>query len=504
MFTLKIPSTYFGVMLILALGLTLGACTEGFEELNENPNEPSAVSPEVVFPYAVREAVDRIHGHRTRLERLGLDGGMLWVQYFARNQYTNEGDTYNPDASMRNNNWEGFFVESLVNFQKVVDFSSDMEGSFYNPNYQAVGMIMREYLFSIITDTWGAVPYTEALSGSTTGNLAPAYTSQEEIYAGMLANLKLAADLLDPAGPSIKGDILFEGDIIRWQKFANSLRLKLANRQASQKPGESAAIFSEIMGDAASYPIFTSNDDYAVLYHEGRLNDNNNNAWHEIMVIDGREDWSISQTLIDAMTDGQGGMLDPRLGIYAEKAFAGPMEGAYAGAPNGLPEALASAYINTASRPGSYFTQEKGPVNIMTYSELLFVLAEAALDGTYSGGSTAAEYMSMAIEASFDQYELLVPDDYMADLSANMETIMTEKWKALFSQGIEAWTEYRRTGYPVLPAPVPQAIFQNDQQVPTRLRYPESEYSLNGKNVIAGASLNGGEDNKLTPLWWVE
>ncbi len=499
----KINTRSIHLFPLVVLMLLFGSCTEGFDDLNLNPNEPTIVPPDVIFPYGVREAVDRIHGHRTRLERLGLDGGMLWVQYFARNQYTNEGDTYNPDASMRNNNWQGFYNEGLINLQKVIDLSSDPEGPFFNPNYAAIGMIMRAYLFSVVTDVWGAVPYTEALQGSD-GNLAPVYSSQEIIYAGMLDNLKAAAESLDESGPSVGGDIVFGGDILRWKKFANSLRLRLANRQASKKPSESAAIFAEIMGNPATYPIFTSNDDFALLVHEARNNDNNNNAWHEIMVFDAREDWSISNTLIDAMTDGNGQATDPRILVYAEPAIAGDMAGGYAGAPNGLPEALASAFINTASRPGSFFTQEKAPFYIMTYSELLFALAEATLDGTYSGGLTAQEYLEAAVAASFGQYGLEMPADYMTGKTADLETIMTEKWKALFSQGIEAWTEFRRTGFPVLSDASPNSIFENSGEVPTRLRYPESEYSLNGTNVEAGASLNGGPDNKLTKLWWAE
>ncbi len=487
----------------LLLLITFSACTDDFADLNLNPNEPTAVPPSVIFPYAMREGIDRVHGHRTRLERLGLDGGMLWVQYFARNQYTNEGDTYNPDASMRNNNWAGFFNESIINFQKVIDATSDPENIYYNENFMAASMVMRAYMNSIITDTWGAIPYTEALSGAA-GNLAPVYDSQETIYAGMLANLKTAAETFDPAGAALTGDNLFGGDITRWQKFANSLRLKLANRQAAKKPAESAVIFSEIMGNPTAYPIFTSNDDFALLYHEGRLNDNNNNAWHEIMVVDGREDWSISQTLIDAMTDGAGNPIDPRLAVFAEPVTAGVMAGLYDGAINGLPESIASVYINTASRPGSYFTRETAPFCLMTYSELLFVLAEATLAGTYQGDLTAMEYLEMAIDASFKQYDLSMPATYMEDKTADKATIITEKWKALFGQGLEAWTEYRRTGYPILPSPTPQAIFENSGKVPTRLRYPESEYSLNGTNVVAGAALNGGADDKLTPLWWAE
>lgn len=490
--------------MLICLLIGAGACTDGFEELNTNPNDPVTVPADVVFPYGVREAIDRIHGHRTRLERLGLDGGMLWVQYFARNQYTNEGDTYNPDASMRNNNWKGFYNESLINLQTVIDLTGDPEGDQYNENFQAAGMIMREYVFSVVTDTWGAVPYSEALTGSKTGNLVPAYDSQESIYTNMLANLKLAADMLDPSGDPIKGDILFGGDVVRWQKFANSLRLRLANRQAAKNSAEASKTFGEILGNPSTYPIFTSNDDFALLIHESRLNDNNNNAWNEIMVVDGREDWSISNTLIDAMTDGEGNPTDPRITVYAEPASAGEMAGKLAGAVNGLPEAIASVFINTASRPGKWFTRESAPFFLMTYSELLFVLAEATLDGDYTGGLTAKEYLDMAVEASFDQYDLTAPAGYIEGLVADKETIMTEKWKALFSQGIEAWTEYRRTGYPLLPEADNRAIFENNGQVPTRLRYPELEYSLNAANVDVAIGLNGGPDDKLTPLWWVE
>ncbi|MEM6768588.1 MAG: SusD/RagB family nutrient-binding outer membrane lipoprotein, partial [Bacteroidota bacterium] len=285
---------------------------------------------------------------------------------------------------------------------------------------------------------------------------------------------------------------------------ANSLRLRLANRQAAKKAGESTAIFEEILSNPTQYPIFTSNEDYAFIVHEARLGDNNNNAWHEIMVVDGREDWSISETLIDAMTDGAGNPTDPRITVYAETAIAGDFEGLFSGAINGLPEADASVYINTASRPGKFFSQERAPVFLMTYSELLFILAEAALDGEYTRGKTAGEYLAEAIQVSFAQYGLEMPADYMNDKAVSKETIMTEKWKAMFSMGVEAWTEYRRTGYPALSPVSPLAIFENDGQVPTRLRYPESEYSLNGANVENGATLNGGPDNKLTKLWWAE
>ncbi|MGB3800712.1 MAG: SusD/RagB family nutrient-binding outer membrane lipoprotein [Lewinella sp.] len=488
----------------LTVLLLASSCDSGFEELNANPNEPELVPPATLFPLAIREAAQRIHGHSTRNERLNLDGGMLWMQYFARNQYVNEGDTYNPAATLRSETWDGFFTESLVNLQTVIDLTSDVESEHYNLNFAAAATIMREYVFSFVTDTWGAIPYTQALEGATAGNLAPVYNSQAEVYAGMLANLKMAAEQLDPAGAPIEKDILFGSDIMMWKKFANSFRLRLANRQAAKEPAASAAVFEEIMGNPATYPIVTSNEEGIYFQPTVRQSGENNNSWNETMVYGGREDWSISTTLIAAMANEEGNAVDPRLEVYAEPALAGDFAGKFAGAPNGLPEGDAVAYYTTASRPGAYFMEETVKVPVLTYSEINFILAEAALDGDYTGGLSAEEYIEAGVEASFAHYGLSVPDDYLSGMDASMETIMTEKWKALFPQGIEAWTEYRRTGFPVLPKPDPRAVMENEGKVPTRLRYPESEYSLNAANVTAAVDMNGGPDNKLTELWWAE
>ncbi len=139
----------------------------------------------------------------------------------------------------------------------------------------------------------------------------------------------------------------------------------------------------------------------------------------------------------------------------------------------------------------------------MSYAELLFTQAEAAVDGDISGDAQAL--YEAGIAAAFDQYSLDVPAGYLTAAGpATKENIMTQKWIALFGQGVEAWTEYRRTGFPVMPAADPNAQFQNDGVLPTRLVYPSTEYSLNESNVEAGAALNGGPDDMKTKLWWVE
>jgi hypothetical protein len=149
------------------------------------------------------------------------------------------------------------------------------------------------------------------------------------------------------------------------------------------------------------------------------------------------------------------------------------------------------------------FSDASAPSIIMTYSELNFILAEAALDGDISGDAEA--YFQEGIKASYDYYNLQPSSEFLSKVgAATKENILEQKWIALFGQGIEAWTEYRRTGFPVLPAKDPRAIFENDGVLPTRLPYPTTEYSLNRTSLDGGIAKNSGDDNMKTKLWWSE
>ncbi|RDV13479.1 SusD/RagB family nutrient-binding outer membrane lipoprotein [Pontibacter diazotrophicus] len=489
---MKIYNTLIKAVCVTAGVFVASACTEDFEQMNISPNKPNMVSSAVLLPAGIESSVDRFWGHRSRFERINLDGGMLWVQYLARNIYSDEGDNYNMSPAYYTNNWQGFYNDAQLNFQRII-VQSGPDGALPNTNYEGVGLVMRSWVFSLLTDLYGAVPYSQALQGTAeTPVYTPAYDSQEAVYAGLLNDLKLANEKLVVGGPAISGDILFDGDILRWKKFANSLRLKLANRQAAKKPAESRAVMAEILGDPATYPIFESNSDYAVLEHSNVRP--SNNEWHEVMVQGGRTDWNLSKTLVDKLQ----ALNDPRLAVYGEA-----VDGQYVGVPNGLPDAIATTYLAGSAKLGSYFTEPTTPSVVMTYSELLFVLAEAALDGDITGD--AQEYYEQAIAASFEQYGLSMPEGYLAAAGpATKENIITQKWIALFGQGVEAWTEYRRTGYPALPAPDTRAIFMNDGILPTRLQYPGSEYSLNAVQLEEGIKLNGGADDKKTAMWWAE
>ena len=476
----------YSILLVSTLG-----CTDSFDELNLDPNNPVNIGPQYLLPYATERSVDRYWGGNIRFERLNLDGTMLWMQYLSRNIYSSEGDNYGITPTFYNNTWKSFYNDGLVNFQRIIT-QSKPDGVSPHTNYEGVALVMRSWVFSLLTDLYGPIPYQEAIKGSAESPIfTPTYDTQEAVYAGILADLKLANEKLIVGGPSVSGDILYQGNILKWKKLANSLRIRLANRQAAKKPTESRAILREILSDPAKFPIFTSVADNAALVHtEVRPS---NNEWHEVMIQGGRTDWNLSKTLVDRLQALQ----DPRLAVYGT-----PVGGKFEGIPNGLPDAIATTYLSSAATLGSYFTRASTPSVIMTYSELLFALAEAALDGDISG--SAQTYYEQGIQASMAQYTVTMPAGYLALAGpATKESILLQKWIALFGQGVEAWAEYRRTGLPAMPTRDARAVFENDGLLPTRLPYPTTEYSLNKAKMEEGVKMIG-QDNMKSKLWWVE
>lgn len=481
------------VAIALSLMVMAAACTDDFEELNTNPNYPTSVDPQYLLPHALQVSVDNYWGNKTRNQRLNFDHAMSWIGYLTRNIYENEGDNYNVQPSVNITNWEVFYTDGMINFQKIAVLAGP-ESDNPNANYEAIGIGMKAWIGSLLTDVWGAVPYSEAVAGTADEAVySPAYDSQEAVYAAIIADLALANEKLNPDGPTIRGDILFNGDIMMWKKFFNSTRFKLLNRQA-HKVASSAGEMQAMLADPATYPMMESNDEIAQLAY-GALP--TVNPWNDILIQQGRTDWNINSMLVDKLST----LEDPRLEVYA---IPGSLVDEISGHPSGLPTEIATTFLGySATINPDVFAQTTSPAVLMSYAELLFTQAEAVVDGDISGDAQAL--YEAGVEAAFGQYGLSVPDGYLdAAGPATKENIMTQKWIALFGQGIEAWTEYRRTGFPVMPQADPNAQFQNDGVLPTRLVYPSTESSLNEVNLAAGVALNGGPDDMKTELWWVE
>src|SRR5215217_3885032 len=159
-------------MTALAGILTASSCTKDFDEMNVSPNSPTAIGPQYLLPTGIETSIDRYWGHRTRFERINIDAAELYVQHLTRNIYSNEGDDYTVSPALLANNWKGFFNDGLLNFQRMI-MQTNAESATPNANYEGVALVMRSWVFSLLTDMYGAIPYTDAIKGTA---LEPVYT----------------------------------------------------------------------------------------------------------------------------------------------------------------------------------------------------------------------------------------------------------------------------------------------------------------------------------------
>lgn len=481
------------IFLSVALSLfALSGCENKFDETNLNPNDPTSVPAERLLPHGIYSTVSNIIGPSGTVS-LGLDAGNGWAQHTARIQYT-EIDQYSYTSDLQDVPWRNLYNEALADFQKVIELGK----ASGNENYQAIGLVMRSYVFSVLTDVYGDIPYSEALKGTSEGIVAPKFDAQKDVYAGLVTDLKTASDLINAKAVSKEGDILFAGDMTKWKKLANSLSLRLLNRMLGKtgSPIDAKAEMTRILSDPVRYPVMTSNADVAQLVYLTRPNNNPTSENRRT-----RDDHRVSATLVDKLV----ALGDPRLAVYASKAVA---TGQYKGVPNGLPnsEAGALGFTNT-SKIGDYFTQETTPGVLMSFAELNLIRSEAALRGVTAAGDAAKAYAD-GITASMSYYKLTLPADYLTknalktgDVTAGLTQVLEQKWIALFGQGVEAWTEYRRTGIPALV--VPKTNY-NAGMIPTRLPYPSSEENLNNANVKSALTTMGGANTMQTKLWWAK
>lgn len=502
------------VIILTAFLFVFNSCKKDFETINQDPNNAGLdkASPDMLLTGAIESMTDRVHE-----TFLGEEMGNCWAQHEAKVQYTDE-DRYIYRVSVVNNTWASFYAANGMDVATLYNVAVEEK----LPNYQGVAIVLKCYIVSVLTDLFGPVPYTEAW----TDNTLPAYDSQETIYRDIIAQLEVANNLLDPAGTEINGDILYGNDISKWKKFANSLKMRLLLRMSAKDEPFATTELTKIVSDPTTYPVFGSNADNAALQYLGSAP--NNNPMNENRKT--RDDHRISKTLVDIMWTNSPN-LDYRICIYANQDDNNTFEGM----PNGLTSSQAASYngngIKYTSKVGTWFTgvHDDGltaPGMLMSYSELQFILAEAAFKGYIPGGTTeAGNYYNAGIYASYNQYGAnlvaavdnygylpdadATADSLAADYIANdnygwnavngMELIATQRWLASFDQGLQSWFEWRRTGFPVL---TPAAEGMNNGLIPVRVPYPTDEAARNPSSLAAGIGLLGGADDMNTRVWW--
>lgn len=504
-----------GITLALVLGLS--SCDKDFEKININPNSPEKVSSALLLPNIIRNTTNEIAGNSWGL-------GNIVMQYTAKIQFTNE-DRYNwgPQGNPYNS-----FYNSLRDLNNIIEISGEAK----QQNYVGIAKVMRSHLFSYMTDAYGEIPYSEALEAKSGVNY-PKFDSQESIYVGILKELEEANNLIGTSSEKVEGDILFNGNLTLWKKFANSLRLRILMR-LSDRQNPSQAMQAIVSNPSAS-PIFASESEQAVLQY---LQDVPNQ--HPLFTTrsGSYDEIRLSEKMENVLKD----LNDPRLFAYAQPTtnsavgVVGPVT-AYEGVPNGLgdEEALKYSPSGDPTKGGSNFISRVGllwsctactplanPVGyqaiLMSYAELQFILAEARERGFITTGS-AEDYYKKGVQASVNYYRarytlinqpgiasrLVVDDTYFAQpnvayTGTNQEKLAkigTQKWLALFFSGMEAWHDWKRTGYPDI-KPGPAAFIST---VPVRFMYPGSVQSLNGENYKAAIARQGA-DAITTRVWW--
>ncbi|KYP13925.1 SusD/RagB family nutrient-binding outer membrane lipoprotein, partial [Flavihumibacter sp. CACIAM 22H1] len=492
---------------VLLMGLLVG-CTKDFEEVNTNGNVPTDVNPDLLLSGVIRNTMNQQVN-----EAWGI--GNIVVQYHAKIQFVNE-DRY------LWNEQNGIWGMVYGNYRNLQSMFAKV-GADNTNGYNAVALILKSWMFAMGTEAYGDIPYSEAGKAKSDGLYTPKYDTQESIYNGILADLKTANDILAVSTTSISGDIMYGGGtagLAKWRKLANSLRLRYLLRISAKR--DVKAEMQAILSDPANNPIFTSNADNAVLKYEAQAP----NQWPLYGARVGSfDEFRVSKTLDDRLT----ALGDPRLNVFGRPSQASVAAGTprIEGIPNGLGDVAALNYNGGpqgVSRVGYTFAclvcNDNGqavPVPnapqalLMTYAELQFILAEAREKELITTGSAETYYLN-GINANFEYWRSIVPAQYGIDLTMpgnyltqtgvaytgttaeKLGKIALQKWVSLYFNGLEGWFEWRRTRMPeVIPGPANL----NDNKVPVRYIYPQSEQALNATNRNEAVARQG-EDTQNT------
>ena len=461
---------------LAATAFVLAGCTKTFDEVNTDPDRPTAeqVPSTNTLAYCERYATDNMFDEWFDLnESAGFSGQI------AKWQYTDEG-FYNFRPSVNNSSWNVAYY-TISNLQAIID--KEVEGS----NMWAAATIFQSLIYQIASDRWGNIPYSQALL-LVDGVTKPAYDQQSTIYPDLLRKLKSAVQALGTQDDEIGvGDIIFGGDTDAWKKFGNSLRLRIAARIANVDATTSKSVFEEIMGNPASYPVIDSNADNAFFIW--------NNEYPEPYADYYQTrpyEYGVSELMVNNLKNAN----DPRLPVYCRQTvnFLSGVPGAeeYAGYQNGL-EAYAN--VSAYSAIGERFMASASLSGFSPWfraAETYFAVAYAASKG-WNVGMTQQEAYEEAVALSLEENE--IDDDDIAAFLADggkydgtQEQLFTQWWVSLFKNGQEAWSIFRMSGYPSGNVVAPDSYFAGHNTPPMCYGYPDNERNLNAENCSAEAA----------------
>jgi hypothetical protein len=474
----------------------LASCTKSFTDINTDPNRPKTITPGVLLGQMQYRFVNTTIGSARNF-------GHELMQVTAPRASTSGGThRYVITGSSNSGVWTSLYT-LLADVQELYKVSEKLN----EKNYQAIALIYKAWTYSILTDCFGDVPFSEAIQAAD-GKLQPSFDKQKDIYVQILKDLDSANKwLTTPKTLTYGGDLVYKANpgvatattgITNWQKFSNTLRLRLLLR-ISKRDGEVNVNeqITKILASPATYPVFTSTGDDAILSYPGT--NPFYNPYYNARTSDWRYDNCYTQFFIDKMNTDN----DPRRPVWATTVGSGVYQGILSGYTSDV------VYIVDANSSYSDALKTLPQLGVMmTYAELEFIKAELQLKGFTTGISVQAHYEN-GIAASITQWGAKMPTGYLAQTGVaynaaatpdkQLEQIMLQKYYAYFFTDLQAWFEKRRTGYPVLPrgAGIPAA-----NQFPSRCPYPTYLQSLNPVNLNNAIQALGGSDVSTIKGWW--
>ena len=511
---------------VAALGL-LGSCTDQFEEINTNKStytqatfDPNFLltTSQLTYAGSVDFAYENWRGNLIYASTL-IQGFATVLGYWA-------GDKYTLNEAYTAAYWERAYSEQVKPVVDMREFTKDKPQ--YKNLYQ-ISRIMRAMILERITDLYGDAPYFEAGLGYYTGNIRPKYDSQQAIYADILQELTEATAALDPAADKITGDLYYQGDIAKWQRFGNTLLLRAAMRLVKVDEATARKYATQVQGKT-----MTSDADNAFAIHDAAGGRDTKNRNSQILNGEGgQENYYVkwSDTFINYLKAND----DPRLGKVAVTQLYLTENGktqnsAYVtdpavqkGMPNGKTVDNRPGYIISAdpsftkfpdySSPNPGMIQLAGPTFVLTYAESELLLADAAQrygignaaehynNGVTAAGTYLGQYSASMAVAPADMAAYLAAHPYAA--ATGLEQINTQYWilSNTMLDFYESWSNWRRSGFPAL-KPVNYPSNATNGTIPRRFPYPLSEASSNPDNYkTAKAAVTGG-DFLTSRVYW--
>ncbi|MDR2223494.1 MAG: SusD/RagB family nutrient-binding outer membrane lipoprotein [Flavobacteriaceae bacterium] len=467
-------------VITLALGT---ACTADFEETNTDPNRLQEISPSTLLNPMIYEVAThnmyRSWSHNSEI--------MQDIVSFPQTSYGIQ--HYYFSDNIGSSSWNAYY--------RYMKTARDMEAAAVKKqdvNYQAIAITMRVWMAANLVDLFGDVPYFES-GQAAEGNIYPAFDDQVKIYESLFADLEKANSLFDVKKPMIYyPDALFANDIVKWQKFTNSLHLRLLLRTSNKPQTDAYNKMIAIINNPTKYPIISSALDEATFNITGVVP--NVSPWSRI------QDFTLGLKMASFFVDNLNNMNDPRRVVFATQATRTEnkkkVEIGYKGIPSAF-EGSDAQFDYDASTLNNIMAKNPTKTPMLTYSEVLFMKAELAQKGYLTGGK---ELYEQAVTEAMKFYLIEMPVDYFKNSSTEyngtLERIMLQKYYALYMNDYQQWFEYKRTGFPVLPK---TKSMLNDAKMPSRFPYPLDIRTKNKSNYEKQVA-KMGEDNINVKIWW--